>query len=95
MCMRNLFKPKQLYLQPAEGMKAVIGQRFPNRPKKQPVGSVPMHTKASYAASFLKLLFHIFILSLRRHFIIKELQNKDEEELLLCSRQMPPMGLGF
>lgn len=26
MYMRNLFKPKQLYLQPAEGMKPVIGQ---------------------------------------------------------------------
>jgi len=37
-------------------MRAVIGQRFPNRPKREPVSSVPTHTKATNAASFLKLL---------------------------------------
>lgn len=70
--MRNLFKSKQLYLQPAEGMKEVIGLIFPNRPQQQRVRSVPMHTKACNPTSFLKLLSHTVILPEQGHFIIIE-----------------------
>lgn len=70
--MRKLFKSKQLYLQPAEGMKEVIGLIFPNRPQQQPVRSVPMHTKACNPTSFLKLLSHTVILPEQGHFIIIE-----------------------
>lgn len=92
--MRNLFKSKQLYFQPAEGIKAAIGLRFSNWPQQQPVWSAPVHTKASNPSSFLKLLSHAFILPVRGHFIIKELQNWDEKELLLCKGHMPPLGWG-